>query len=93
MRILGKEFKLEFVDGSVFTPDNMGMMEFKNQRISIIGGMPNDNTQETILHEIIHIVDESFSLELGEKKVNALSSALYSIFKDNGIKIEFKQHK
>ena len=41
--------------------------------------------EQTLLHEIIHIIDNELRLNFSEKQVTQLSSGLYSVLRDNNI--------
>lgn len=47
----------------------------------------NNSTEQhvvTLIHEVIHGIEDMYGLELGEENVMRLANALYSIIKDNG---------
>ena len=49
--------------------------------------LSNKNTysqnEATLLHEVIHVISDSFAAGLEEKQVQAIASGLYSVLKDN----------
>jgi DNA-directed RNA polymerase alpha subunit len=45
--------------------------------------MARESVAETLLHEIIHIIDEELSLKMGEDNVGRMSVSIYSLLRDN----------
>jgi Zn-dependent peptidase ImmA (M78 family) len=52
--------------------------------ISINESIPLSNQEETLLHEVIHLIESNLGLELQEKQVQGLSVGLYDFLKSNG---------
>lgn len=46
-------------------------------------GASEEQKKETLLHEIIHAMDEKFRIELKERQVEQLGVAIYNLVKDN----------
>jgi hypothetical protein len=91
IRIIGKPFKVEYVpadhaglcDGPDDKEPGIGRQETDNQRIYIRDGQPIESEQDTVLHEVIHCVDETLDLELTEDQVTKLATCLLAVLKDN----------
>lgn len=80
LNILGKTFKVEWVDeldGAV------GETYTHKQLIRMQKGTPPDTERETLLHEVIHAVDESLALHMTEAQVHGLACGLYAVLRDN----------
>ncbi len=43
-----------------------------------------DHHPVTFLHEVLHVIDEVYDLDLKERQVDVLAAALVSFLKDNG---------
>lgn len=43
----------------------------------------DEQNMVTLIHEIIHGIEDMYALEVGEEKVERLANALYSLIKDN----------
>lgn len=59
---------------------------FTNVKLNVIQFDPNtgvDALKETLLHELIHVVDFDAQLEMTERQVHACAAGIYSILKDN----------
>jgi len=81
--ILGVDFKIAYKNIEERDNPNMGIVDTKLGIIYLSTQMPDDIAEETLLHEIIHAISDKLHLELSEKKVTALSSGLYAVFKSN----------
>lgn len=42
-----------------------------------------EQQQETMLHEVLHVIDESLELQLSEQQISALAHALHALLVDN----------
>lgn len=82
VKILGKDYKILYK--SDWTPDDlhMGYSNTKAAEICIKTGMPHQVQEETILHEILHVISEELLLNLKEQQVRGISTVLYSVFPD-----------
>lgn len=80
LNILGKTFRIEWLDeldGAV------GETYTHKQLIKMQKGTALETEQETLLHEVIHAVEESLALGLTESQVHALACGLYAVLRDN----------
>lgn len=91
IRILGKPFKLEFVpiehiglrDNAEDNDPGMGRTSPERQEIFVRTGQPLESEQDTVLHEIIHCVDETLGLQMNEYQVTLLATGLLAVLKDS----------
>jgi len=91
LSILGKPYKVEFVpidhrglyDNAEDNDPGMGRTSPENQEIFIRTGQPLESEQDTVLHEVIHAVDETLGLQLNEYQVTVLATGLLAVLKDN----------
>ena len=91
IKILGKKYDIVFKDDSVLNTGMVGHYDGTKNRIDILRGMSKDQTNETILHESIHAISDALGLELEERDVTSLSTAIFAVLRDNHIKVDFKQ--
>ncbi|MFA5423711.1 MAG: hypothetical protein WC374_07610 [Phycisphaerae bacterium] len=83
IRIFGKNYIINRVDGfedqkQFGNSDPAGVIDVKK----------NDNIDfenETLLHEIIHCIDESNGIGLNENQVTSLSSGLFCVYRENNM--------
>ena len=85
IKVFGKNYKINRVDGFE-DPLELGNTDYEGT-INIKNFKDKDFERETILHETIHCIDDALGLDLTEKQVTAISSALYCIYKENQINI------
>jgi hypothetical protein len=85
IRIFGKNYIVDMVDGfddtgQVGEADSAGI-------ISVKKNSNYDFERETLLHEIIHCIDEATGAGLTEQQVTAISSGLFCVYRENGMHI------
>ncbi len=59
-----------------------GTIDYHAEKIYINKAYPNQ-MGETLIHEILHGVDDMYHLDMGEELIRGLASALYTILMDN----------
>lgn len=75
--ILGKSYSVDFKgrdDGMV----SLGTMDRSRQRIRVFDDMAYDQRCETLLHEVLHAIDEELKLGLSEVTICRLAVGLHS---------------
>lgn len=88
MKILGKNFEIITIDDNGLS-SNMGSLNTLKNEINLSKLLKPDERAETTLHEVIHAIDGAFSIGLSETQVRQLSSGLFAVLAENGIKINF----
>src|SRR5690606_12778916 len=91
IRVLGKRYAVHYVpaghEGLKDGPDDdepgTGRSDSDKQVVYIEDGQPLENEQDTVLHELFHLVEANLDLDLGEDVVVCLTTALLAIIKDN----------
>lgn len=78
IKILGKEYKIEYVDNKTLG-GNFGDCNTANAYIRINKDITKQQQEDTLLHEVIHIISDELTLELTEGQVGRLATILYSI--------------
>lgn len=82
VRVLGKDYQIEW--GATDLGEGvMGDHSQSELKIRVRGGMPHDEERETLLHELIHAVDEQLGIRMTEKRVRMLSVGVYALLRDN----------
>lgn len=84
LRILGKVFSVDTVDpeGGLRT-NAIGLCLHNSCQIRISSGIHIHEQKETVLHEVIHAIDNMLSLDMSETQVRSLSACLFAVFRDN----------
>lgn len=80
IKILGKVFKV--VSGPL-SEDLNGECDSDNQTIAIRDGQPLESEQDTLLHEVLHAVDDAMGLKMKEAQVKGAATGLLAVLKDN----------
>lgn len=83
--ILGKEYKLKEKE-RVDMLGLMGNISYQEQQIDVDKTLAYDQLEETILHEVLHIISNELKLNLKEDTIARLAVGLYSA----GIKVSRK---
>ena len=60
-----------------------GQILYDKSKILLKADVSEEQKRNTLLHEIIHAVDEAYNIELSEKQVDTLGNALMAVFIDN----------
>jgi hypothetical protein len=62
----------------------LGMYHSDRLLVEIKKDMPKDRTEETWVHEILHVISCEYGLGLRENQVQGLAGAVYALLRDNG---------
>lgn len=82
--ILGKKFIVKVLTEAEADALNVdGLMELDKQLISLRLQVADDYNHDTLLHEVIHSVDEILSIGLRERQVHQLAAGLIAVLKQN----------
>ena len=60
-----------------------GLHRSKRLEIIVRARLKDDAKRETLLHEILHAIDEAFDAEMSETQVLRLSRGLYAVCREN----------
>lgn len=63
--------------------DLLGQIQYLPQEIILNSDAAEEQKQATLLHEIIHTLDEMYGIDPKEKQVEKLGNSLYMLQKDN----------
>lgn len=81
IRILGKRFTVTY--GGPMEDGLVGECDSDALRISIRDNQPLESEQDTLLHEVLHAVDEAMGLKMKEAQVKGAATGLLAVLKDN----------
>lgn len=81
-KIVGKEVKADLVNRNTIQ-GNSGLSNANLLRIWVADDLPKEEQQDTMLHEVLHIIDYSMDTDLSETQVKRLATGLLAFFKDN----------
>lgn len=87
VKIGWKEYKIleqppdeALIDGGTIC---YGQVFYDRQEIYINKNYRKKHRKATLLHEVIHAIDEQYSIDLKEEQVVSLTHGLMSVLKDN----------
>jgi len=84
VRVLGKRFTVEWCDeGNTSLDDCYGIADSANQKIYIQTGLPVETEQDTVLHEVMHCIEEAMGLDLDEMVIKKMATGILAVIKDN----------
>lgn len=83
-RIIGKKYTVAWPnkidnDGE---PVN-GLFDPDTQSIQVVGTLPLESAQDSLLHEVMHAVEFSMGLDLEETIIERMATGLLAVIKDN----------
>lgn len=85
LRILFKEYTVKRADNMRNEKGNMlyGEVDYVAQTITLNSAASEEQSKSTVLHEVVHALDELYIIGLKEKQVEKLGVALYMFIRDN----------
>lgn len=86
LTIFGKPYQVQYVD-NINDGDQFGEINTGTGIISVLNTSSAQMQEETLLHEIIHAIDEDMGIGLNEKQVQRLSVSLYAVLKENNFQM------
>ena len=88
IKVSGVWYKIEIAKDTsddMNEAQNRGKVVFGKGIIKILDSYFPESKNRTLLHEIIHILDDDFKLEFPEETIRRLAAGLYGVLKDNGL--------
>ena len=84
------EVKLAEPKQTLFTEGKecYGTIDYDRQEINLRVTNTQWQNEVTLIHEVLHGIENMYCIELGEEVVKRLSEALYTVLKDNNLKIK-----
>ena len=65
--------------------ERYGLIDYRSQTIQLNKYSTDQRKQETLVHELIHLVLDFLKVELDEDDVGRMGHGLYAILKENGL--------
>jgi hypothetical protein len=82
VKVIGKTYSIDYMD-KVDEEDNLGEHDITTQKIKIRKEQHFEALRDTVMHEVMHAIDEQMSLKLKESQVHALASGLLQLIREN----------
>ena len=84
IKILFKEYQIEQREGLHDGADDLyGQICYFDEKILLNSSCSEDQNKATLIHEIVHGLDEMYGIDLKEKQVEKLGNAFYMLLKEN----------
>lgn len=92
VKIGWKEYEVKLLESQQKLKDNArecyGEILFDEKVIHINKNYDVEQQKATLIHEVLHGIEDMYSLELGEEVVTRLAQAIYTVLKDNNLEIK-----
>ncbi len=82
LRILGHRVTVTRVRRALLS-DPMGEADHQRGEIRIVRGLEPSVERATLLHEIVHIVNDHLDLGLSEEQVTGVAQGVFQVLEDN----------
>lgn len=83
VRIVGRTYEIVESPGLLATAGCYGQCDTPSQRIIFDPEVHLEQRIDTVLHEVVHGIDEAMVTGLTEEQVRAVSTALLAVLRDN----------
>lgn len=84
IKVLYKEYTVEeAVNLHDEAGDLYGQIHYLSEKILLNADAKEEQKKSTLLHELVHAMDEIYGIGLEEKQVEKLGNAFYMLQKDN----------
>lgn len=86
IKIGGIEYKIELIDevmDDIHTAEYIGRVLYKENKIKILNSYSDEKKFRAMLHEIIHVLDDDYKIEIKEENMCRLEAGLFQVLKDN----------
>lgn len=93
LKIIGKRFTAQYVAGAPLDDGLNGECDSDKQQILVRDGQPLESEQDTLLHEVLHAIDEAMGLKLKEAQVKGAATGLLAVLKDNPALVAYLRRK
>lgn len=82
IRVFGRNIYVTYIDAESGMT-NLGLTHLNEGIINILNNQHPIEEQDTLLHEVIHIISHLMEIGLDEKQVTVLAHGLIGVFQDN----------
>ena len=92
IKVLGKPWRVILTE-SAFGTYTYGATYARELKMEIHKDQPPLQELDTVIHELIHVVEDTIKLEFSEKDVHGLAAGLVAILVDNPELVEYIREK
>ena len=90
IKIGGFHWNVREVENLMIDREHLGEMAPRTQEISIEKGSSEQQKEETLLHEIIEVLNWMYNIKLEHYQIELLGVSLHQVLKDNEINFTYK---
>jgi len=84
LRIIGKPYRVEWSEAIELDGEKVfGLSDPDGQHIQVDSTLPLENAQDSLLHEVMHCVEDAMGLDLEETVIKRMATGLLAVLKDN----------
>lgn len=84
LRILGRDVSVSLVaKGPMLASSEYGEADLDSGEIRIGDWLCESHARSTLLHEIVHFIDDDLELGMTEEQVGGLAQGLFQVLRDN----------
>ena len=96
IKIGWKEYDIRYSDDTIMGETNeerelYGVIDHDYMNIDVTSGYGEEIQGSTLIHEVLHGIDKMYAIDLIESDVTALANGIYTVLKDNNLKIVKEQ--
>jgi len=88
IKISGIEYKIIIkkpADCDLSEESFRGAADYKKCIITISSLYTQEGQERTLLHEILHVIDDDYKIGLSEENIRRITSSLYQVLKENNL--------
>jgi hypothetical protein len=89
VRVLGHNYKIVLVNGLLNDFSDYGRVNLRTHAIEIDSSTPYSKQLETLVHEVLEIVNDQMSLILEHDKLQIIAACMYAFLMDNAGDVTF----
>lgn len=84
-----KDYQIKYLDPKQVLFDDgtelISKIEYNDNIIYLSNRYSNDTSNEGLVHEVIHGIDDMYGIGLTEEQITGLGKGIYTALKDNGL--------
>lgn len=91
IRVLGRDIGIKYVTEEEM-PKAWGEYDYDTLTVRVREGQQTAFEADTVLHELIHAIDDAMQLSMTERQVHCTATGVIALFKDNPAFLEYIYH-
>lgn len=91
VRIVGRDIVINYVSADDM-PKAFGEYDYETLSVRVRTGQQTAFEADTVLHELIHAIDDAMQLGMTERQVHCSATGIIALLKDNPAFLEYLYH-